>query len=417
MKIMSSYVYMPGHAFPLEPELWFDKKEVGYYSQVTHHSIAFDKRNLKPFRLPSAASLRGKKWNVRDGYQNFKSRVFKRTESMVQNLLLTTIKYEYDHKSSETFKIPQILCHSGLFKDILADTEKYEVIPFDSQLIFVGTNRRYNQDPLISFSGIRFEDLMETNDPTVQTKNNFFHFKSLDRWELRSQQGYPALTCLTVTEIDAVKQKSDEQNFEQKSPGLYTEIKMIYACPTAEYDDDVLDILRNTKQRFGHKLFQWIIQCKYGMSKYLLIGLRGPDYNIWKVGLYNIDYDVIPYIKKYFKSEYAQYQYSSDKLFKVLKWVQDSIENSVKESGNHDYPDVFEFNIRRQDYELKKLPERKAKNAYDTAMIKDFLEWRRHGKNKLSSSDFIFHKRRKPKRQGERDGLQVLEGGFKKMQI
>ncbi|QOU22054.1 hypothetical protein BRETT_002219 [Brettanomyces bruxellensis] len=417
METVSIYDCSISHELHHKPENLFEKKEVGCYSQVACNFIVFDKRSLNPFKLPSYATLQAKKWNVKKGYRSFTYRIFKRAESMVKNLLLTTIKYESDHGSSPSFQLPQVLCHSGLFKDILADKAKYQVIPFDGQLIFVGTNRRYNQNLLISYSGIRFEDLLETGDPTIQTKNNFQHFKSLSRWKFRSQTGDQPLECLTVTEIDSLNPKGDRLNEGKKDPSRYTEIKMAYACPTFEYGNDVLDILRNVKRNFGHRLFQWVTQCKYGMSNYLLIGLRSPDYNIWKVQLYDIDSDVIPYLKKYFKQDYIEYQCSSDTLTKVLRWVKDSIEKSMKKSHDHDYHNVFELDIGNKHYRLKKLLGLKAEKAYNTAMINEFLEWRKHKNNILASSKYIFHKEWQSKAKKQRKDLQLLSDDFNEMHI
>ncbi|QPG74559.1 hypothetical protein FOA43_001890 [Brettanomyces nanus] len=358
-------------------EKGFHKKEVLYYSQINATQISFDKSQLEPYRLPLAKTLNNGDWNTRNGYKLFQAKKFGENESRIRNLLLITIKYELTKYGTKYIR-PKVLCHSGLFCDVINNSkETYDVICYDGQLIFSSTNRRLDQNLLISYIGIRFEDLLKYNDVTQKTRDNFKHFKTLGEGYIGDKEQGDVISFLSVTEIDSLKGTKD------KEPGKYTEIKLTIShgmnWKKLQTSDNTafLATMSRAVSGFERKLLKWILQCKFGMSKHLLVGLRDGSFNVRAVHLFSLEKDLIPFLKRHYRREYSIYVSAIDKLQQFFAWIEQSIEK------NKDCT-VYRLEINGYSCKLSPLvsPE-ESEQVFNNVMIKPFIQWRETKKDSL----------------------------------
>ncbi|VEU20108.1 DEKNAAC101068 [Brettanomyces naardenensis] len=354
------------------------KREVGYYSQINANQIAFNKSELEPFHTPDNRTLRGRKWDVRKGYQSFHRKKYALDESRARNLLLTAIKYEVDHGKGSVR--PRILCHSGFFGDVINNSkESYDIIDYQGQIIISSRDRRLNEDLLFAFIGIRFEDLLKTNEPSIATDSNYRHFKTLCEGTIGdSGKGFK---YLSVTEIDSLLDSS-------KDPVNYTEIKLTVL---KRFQWERLDHVNSTtflkmalKARpwFNKQLLKWIVQCKYGMSSHLLLGLRDGDFHVRAIRSFDVEKELIPFLRDYCKREYRQYEESVDKVIDVVGWI----EEQIKES---DGDKVYRLDIHEGDFVFSRLDEEERRRVFDNVIIEEFKKWREGKENPLTGSEYI----------------------------
>lgn len=85
---------------------------------------------------------------------------------------------------------------------------------------------------------------------------------------------------------------------------------------------------------------KWVYQCYFGMSPYLVVGIRDDSFNVLAVQEIDVKKELIPFYKKHFSSSYKKFIRSVDKLDTVYNFI----ENFVKK--NQSGKNVFQFAIK-----------------------------------------------------------------------
>lgn len=348
----------------------FTKNEISYFSQKSAMVMAVDKSTLERFALPTYAELQ--RWNVRDGYKNYTPKTYEIDESTIADLLKMIVFYESKHPG----KKPQIVCHGGLFKDIIVQKDIiYDVVKYHGQYLIATTNRRIDQNEVTAYIGIRFEDLLKYHDIDQPTTTNLNCFKTIHTGSIGNRKK-KHFKYICATEIDSVK--GNDKIFPH-----YTEIKLTLArnvnwkllCSSRTSKKRFLSELCRKKRFFCHQLLQYAIQCKFGMSNYLVIGIRNSSFMVQCVKQFSVDKDIIPFLKEYYPKQYNTYVHASDRLYQFFQWLIESMRNT--EVGQIHISSTYQFYPKEGEEE---------KRIFDKVVIPEFREWRENKKNTLGDT-------------------------------
>lgn len=333
--------------------------EFGFFSDH-NGDIKIDKSELNPYTIKP---MIGKSftnpfgWNTKLGNNSYTPKSYKPNESTMGNFLDYMIQISNtnndknnDKNNLQSFKI---FSQSSFFQyiSVKRDSEFY-IIYHNKRFIIMNAETRIGQNSLMSYAGIRFEDLL-THDINHKTVNNFSTFQSVLEIKING------IKCLYNAEIDSINSKS----------GKYTEIKMILCksnIPHAKTKDKlhILSCIQNGNSYFDSFLFRLLIQCKFANISNVVIGIRDQSFTIRNITEFSVENDLLPFFLKKCDDYYCNSYLQSTSM---IKRVLDVIKLNVNEKSP-----IYKLKIV-PDYVLKSIDEpSERKRIMDTVFTPEF---------------------------------------------
>lgn len=294
-------------------EIQLISKEISYFSNQAG-KVTLDKSQLNPYHLKQAnmksfANPFG--WNTKLGSNNYIPKVFAPDESTIGDFLdsLTQIA-KNSNMSNIDLQSYHVFCPSSFLQYIATKREsRFYIIYENNRYIIANSETRVGQDVLMSYAGIRFEDLL-THGPSFRTRNNLNLYESIIETKLAG------LKCLYCAEIDTVGELS----------GLYTEVKMILLkshIPHAKTNDKnyILTCIQAGNRYFSSFLFRLLVQCKFSNIHNVLIGVRDTSFTIRNITEFSVDQDLLPFFKQHCRNYVEKYNIAIELIERVLEVI------------------------------------------------------------------------------------------------
>lgn len=339
----------------------------------THGKLTFDLKQLRPCKL--LQDLSTKKVSVTEGVQNFTTTVFTKKESKCKNLLLTIIAYESvnDIKHDDT-KL-EVYCQNGFFSDVAMNTrDKYSVVLYKNKMIIANTSTREGQDRKLSYIGLKFESLLQSEPSPVDTSHTRILLKgNFGKWDYKSVveiDGYKPIEengkILNLNEIP--DDKLLENLYEVKLNSCYfsddLDLNDPYKCLRYLYDH---------LPYFNHKCRKWLYQSYFGRQDRLIIGMRDHSFKVTANFEINVLTDLIPFIEKFCPKIYQEFINSPKKIEEML----DRVYNKVKIEEKK----VICFRCDSASFG--------GRVEFKDMIIPEYLEWVDNGNDILESCPFV----------------------------
>lgn len=327
-------------------------EEVCYFSD-TNGDVKLNKDNLHAYQIPAYSKTLTCPygWNTKLGYNGYKPKVYATEESTIANFLKCLLQLH--RKNSHDLEKYQVFAPSSFFQYIAVNNRsEFNVVYLQNKLFISNCETRAGQDKLMSYVGIRFEDLLQ-HGVRYKTCNNLQLFESVKSVQVGGT------TCLYYAEIDSVS-----------ASGEYTEIKMILCkkqIPTANLKDKrkILEIISRGNNYFELFLLKLIIQSTFGGNSNVVIGVRDSAFNIRNITEYSLSDDLIPFLKNKFPERYMRYLTAIDNIENVLLRIKKSVSDSKY---------VFKLKIDSE-YKLLCVDDANEKaKILRTVLIPDFME-------------------------------------------
>lgn len=370
-------------------------QEIFRYSyDASKDLVKFDYSQLHPYALikallPGSHYNIAKKKSLANGCKNYKRKCFTEKESKIRLFLLTLSAYKFIEKPKDQNLPIEILCHNGLHNDlILNGGDVYNIILYKGKLIFANTATRKNQNQMLSYIGIRFESILCKQPKPIASS----HFKILvegkyGRWPFKS-----------VVEVDSCKTHDVKQYCEMKLNYIdgITEEKIL----ELKNGDKIglLNFLKANVKAFRFKLRKWVFQSYFGLQDTLVIGIRDEKYFLVCNFEFNLQKDIIPYMKDTYPSLYEEFINSIDTLDSKYETIYKQVMD-LQEAES----DVFEIKCSNP-LVVKKVATKK----FGDIMVPEYLAMVDKDADELRSSKYVDY---------DSYHMQLLESGVKEMQI
>lgn len=311
-------------------------EEVAFFSDRAG-IVTLDKNQLHSYRIfpPNTRSFANPYgWNTKLGYKNYTPKVFKSNESTIENFSKCLIQLSEKKESSIDLPSYKIFCPSSFFQYISVKKQsEFHVIWYNNRYIIANKETREGQNVLMSYSGIRFEDLL-TRGTAYKTVHNRCLYESVIETKVNGQK------CLYYAEIDS---------FDPES-GKYTEIKMILCksnIPHAKTKDKrlILTSLSKGNAYFDVFLFRLLIQCKFSNMTNVVIGVRDQSFTIRNINEFSVEEDLLSFFAHTYPECFQRYLSSLELVSRVTR--------AITKGVNEENP-VFSLEIGAQ-YTLKSI--------------------------------------------------------------
>lgn len=290
----------------------FYGKEVAFFSDragtVTLDKEQFDFYSFSPPNSKCFANPFG--WNTKLGYKNYTPKIFKSHESTIDNFLKSLVQISKVQNSGVNLSSYKVFCPSSFFQYVSVKRQSgFFIMWYNNRYIIANNETREGQNVLMSYAGIRFEDLL-THGTSQKTINNYNLYQSVIETKI------DGMSCLYCAEIDSYDKES----------GAYTEIKMILCksnIPHAKTTNkkSVLESLSKGNVHFGSFLFRLLIQCKFANDLKVVIGIRDQSFTIRNITDFSVKDDLLPFFHQLYPDYYEKYMAAVDLIRRVFHTI------------------------------------------------------------------------------------------------
>lgn len=290
----------------------FHGKEVAFFSDRAG-TVTLDKEQLGSYSISAPNSkcfANPFGWNTKLGYKNYTPKVFKAHESTIDNFLKSLVQLSKTQSSNVKLSSYKVFCPSSFFQYISVKRQsRFYILWYNNRYIIASNETREGQNVLMSYAGIRFEDLL-THGTTQKTINNYNLYESVIETKING------LNCLYCAEIDSFDKESE----------AYTEIKMVLCksnLPHAKTTNkkSVLKSLSKGNVYFGSFLFRLLIQCKFANDLKVVIGIRDQSFTIRNITEFSVEDDLLPFFHQLYPEYYEKYMASMELIQRVFSTI------------------------------------------------------------------------------------------------
>lgn len=326
-----------------KPSRGLQGSEIAFFSDSAG-DVTLTKDNLYTYSIPPAnSSLCPFGLNTNLGYKGYQPKVYKPRESTLGNFEKALL--ELGSKANEY----KVIAPSSFFQYVSTlKTSEFNIIYINRKIIIANTETRAGQNPKMSYSGIRFEDLL-CHGTRKKTLNNYNLYQTIRTVSVNG------IKCIYCAEVDAVN-----------SSGEYTEIKMILcrnSIPHAKTTNkrNILKMLHSGNKYFDSFLLRLITQCQFSGINNVLIGVRDASFNIRNITEFSVSDDLLPFFKHTYPAHYQLFESSSTNISNVMK--------RIKQLVDQNRP-VWKLHIRSGVYTLEEAKQKQ--DIVDTVLIPEF---------------------------------------------